>query len=139
MNIRHYNPKTDYSGVLALYRDTSTFGGQYDDARDTEKRLADLIAQKPESILIAEENEKIVGTVTLFEDGRAAWLYRFAVLENNKEAEKILCDEALKIMKQWGHEEVLVYAPVNDDSFEKRYTQLGFNQGGNYTAYWKSI
>lgn len=33
ITVRDYNPSTDYLWVEKLYRDSSTYGGQYDDAR----------------------------------------------------------------------------------------------------------
>jgi predicted N-acetyltransferase YhbS len=137
--VRPYNPDADYPGVRALYEDGATFGGQYDDARDSEAKLRNLVAAKPESILVALENERIVGTVTLFEDGRAAWLYRFAVSASHPQAVKALCDEAIAILRKLGHTQVLVYAPEGDQAFIDRYSTLGFTTGNAYLAFWKDI
>lgn len=83
---------------------------------------------------------EIVGTVTLFEDGRSAWLYRFAVQSDNEsEIAELLNKKALETMKERGHTQVLVYAPQGDQHFEDRYTSLGFNKGNNFTAYWQNI
>ena len=140
MKIRNYNPNTDYKAVAALYKSSETYGGQYDDARDAEDRLKTLVEQKPDAILVAEDNGEIVGAVTLFEDGRSAWLYRFAVqAENEKEISKLLCKQALSILKQKGHSQVLVYAPAGNEHFENRYTTLGFNKGNDFTAYWQDV
>ena len=82
----------------------------------------------------------IVGTITLFEDGRSAWLYRFAVKkEYEEEATLALWNMAKMIMQSRGHTQVLVYAPANDTNFGERYNNLGFTAGGNYTAYWQDI
>ena len=140
MEIRNYNPKTDYEAVATLYKSSETYGGQYDDARDAEDRLKILVDQKPDAILVAENNGKIVGTVTLFEDGRSAWLYRFAVqVEDEGEIANLLNEQALSILKQKGHSQVLVYAPTNNKHFENRYTSLGFNKGNDFTAYWQDV
>jgi hypothetical protein len=141
MKIRNYNPETDYPAIEALLKTENTFGGEFDDARDTKERLDALEGSKPGSILVAEaENHQVVGTVTLFEDGRSAWLYRFAVQHDNEsEIAQLLNGKALEIMKDRGHTQVLVYAPAQDQHFEDRYTSLGFNKGGDYTAYWQDI
>jgi hypothetical protein len=82
----------------------------------------------------------IVGTVTLFEDGRSAWLYRFAVqAEYEAEVVPLLNQQALATMKERGHAQVLVYAPEGNPHFEDRYTQNGFTKGGNFTCYWQDI
>ena len=141
MDIRiSYYQESDYEQVLALYNEGKTFGGQYDDARDTKEKLSTLINMKIWSILVAKIEDRVVGTVTLFEDSRAAWLYRFAVQkENELEISKKLSYEALKILKENNHSQVLVYAPKDDGLLEERYSQLGFNKGGDYTCYWRDI
>ncbi len=138
--IRPYNPVTDYSSVESLYKDSATFGGQFDDARDSEERLRKLSLQKPNSILVAVQNEHVVGTVTLFEDGRSAWLYRFAVKsEDEQKITKELSMKALEILKEMGHSQVLVYAPAHGKHFEERYLKIGFTKGNDFTAYWQDI
>lgn len=140
MRVRNYNPEMDYPAVERLYKDSSTFGGQFDEARDSEKRLHDLAEQKPDAILVAESDGDIVGTVTLFEDGRSAWLYRFTVVrEYDSEATQMLWGKAREILKQKGHSQILVYAPAGNASFEKRYVDLGFSKGNDFTAFWQDI
>lgn len=140
LTIRPYNV-ADYSHVVQLYKDSSLYGGQYDDARDSEAQLAKLSASKPEAILVAETStHDIVGTVTLFEDGRAAWLYRFAVArENETHIARALYDRARQICREKGHTQVLVYAPKDDEHFEERYRALGFTKGNDFTAFWMDI
>ena len=140
IQIRNYNPKNDYEAIKSLYEDSSTFGGQFDEARDSEDKLKKLVDEKPNAILVAEIDNAIVGTVTLFEDGRSAWLYRFAVKkENEKEVSFALWNEAKVIMKSRGHSQVLVYAPAGDLNFENRYKDIGFNKGNDFTAYWQDL
>lgn len=140
MNVRSYNPETDYPAIESLLRDTTTYGGEFDEARDTKEKIDVLESGKPGSVLVAEIENEVVGTVTLFEDGRSAWLYRFAVKnEHEEKVTKILWEQAKKIMKQRGHTQVLVYAPAKNTKFEERYNNLEFNTGGDYTAYWQDI
>ena len=137
--VRNYKPETDYEQVAGLYRDSQTYGGQYDDARDSEKKLKILAKSKPDCLLIAEVGNEIVGTVTILEDSRTAWLFRFAVRkENEEEISKELFSEAKKILKERGHEQVLVFAP-NDGNFDTRYEKIGFTKGNDYTAYWQNL
>ncbi len=138
MNIRNYS-EGDYSQVEQLYKSSGTFGGQYDDARDTAMRLSGLIERKPNCILVAEVEEKIVGTVTIFEDGRSCWLYRFAVKDNDKDVAKVLTQRAKEECKKLGHDQILVYAPAGDHLFERRYVDVGFQKGNDYTAYYMDI
>ena len=139
MEIRNYRPE-DYFGVEKLYKDSSTYGGEFDESRDTPERLNNLVAKKTEAILVAEDTGEIVGTVTLFEDGRSAWLYRFAVSsENEIEISKALWIKASEVMKTWGHKQVLVYAPARDNHFQNRYESIGFTKGNDFTAYYQNL
>ncbi|NND65712.1 MAG: hypothetical protein HKM24_07085, partial [Gammaproteobacteria bacterium] len=98
MNIRPYAP-SDYFALKALYEDSSTYGGQFDEARDAENRLAAKIDNDPESIWVAENDGKLAGSVSLIEDGRVAWLFRFAVIDQDLDVSKSLYDKATAILK----------------------------------------
>ncbi len=138
MLIRNYK-REDYDSVVSLYKDTTTYGGQFDEDRDSNERLEKLSDTKSDAILVAEDNGNIVGTVTLLEDGRSAWLFRFAVAENSVNVTSELYLKAVEILKSKGHKQVLVYAPRGEKKFEKRYNELGFNKGGDYTCYSREL
>jgi len=135
MKIRNYTP-SDYKQLKVLYLDGSFYGGQFDEARDSEARLAKVGL---ESILVAEDSGVILGTVSLVDDGRVAWLFRFAVKDNNLDVARALKEKAVEILKSRGHTQILVYSPVNNEQLDKRYHELGFNKGGDYTAYWLEV
>lgn len=140
IKIRQYQP-TDYEQVAALYKQSELFGGQYDNNRDSEEKLRTRVEADPDAIFVAQLNDNIVGTVSLIEDGRVAWLFRFAVAQIPEEGNiaKQLYEHASKTLQTKGHNQVLVYAPAGNKSFETRYTQLGFTTGGDYTCYWKNL
>lgn len=140
MNVRQYEP-TDYVQIAALYKQSALYGGQFDENRDSEERLRKRTEADPDAILVAEHEGKIIGTVSLIEDGRVAWLFRFAVEQGDSETEitKALCNKALEALKFKGHNQALVYAPVGDKRLHGRHVDLGFNRGGDYTCYWKDI
>ena len=138
MRIRNYQ-SADYDQLKALYLDSSTFGGQFDEARDASDRLQKKIEADPDAILVAELENKIVGTVSLIDDGRVAWLFRFAVKKDQAEILKALHEKAIATLKSRGHTQVLVYTPVGNQELDNRYEGLGFTKGGNYTCYWKEI
>ena len=138
MTIRAYRPD-DYEQLKALYLGSSTFGGQFDEARDGENRLQKKIDADPDAVLVAEENGKLVGTVSLIDDGRVAWLFRFAVPLASGDTAKALHDKALAILKERGHSQVLVYTSVGNADLDSRYKRLGFTKGGDYSCYWKEL
>ncbi len=138
MRVRNYKT-ADYEQLKALYLDSSTFGGQFDEARDAPERLKKKIEANPDAILVAEIDGKLVGTVSLIDDGRVAWLFRFAAKKDHPEALKALHEKAIEILKSRGHTQVLVYTPVGNTDLDSRYEQLGFTKGGDFTCYWKKV
>ena len=113
----------------------------FDEERDAESKLTAHSNADPQSILVCEVDDKMVGTVSLIENERLAWLFRFAVLKGNNEAEatKALYNKAISILKERGHKQVLVYSPVGNEPLDNRYLKLGLQKGDDYTCYWKEI
>ena len=141
MTIRNYKP-SDYEQLTALYKQSELFGGQFDENRDSEERINKKIAEDSEAALVCELEGKIIGTVSLIEDGRVAWLFRFAVLPGDqaKEVTRLLWEKASEIFKSRGHNQVLVYAPAGDANFKDRYQGLlGFEKGSDLTCFYKNI
>ena len=140
ITIRNYS-SSDYQELIGLYKQSELYGGQFDANRDSKEKLAKVTNRDPEAILIAELDGKIFGTISLIEDGRVAWLFRFAILKNEfaNEATQLLYNKAAQILKSRGHNQILVYSPTGDSDLENRYKFLGFEKGNNYTAFWKDI
>jgi predicted N-acetyltransferase YhbS len=137
ISVRNYR-SSDYESIKDLYLQSSTFGGLFDEDRDSVERLNKQSESDPESILVAEENGKVIGTVSILENMRFAWLMRFAV--KNELASKALFERSSEILKKRGHLQVLVYAPSNEKQFIDRYKNLNFKIGSkNYVAFWKSL
>ena len=137
--LRNYTD-ADYENLKELYQHSEWFGGQFDDDRDSQQRLAKIIARDPEAIIVAEEGGKIIGSISLFEDGRTAWLFRFVVKDNKESVVKELYERAAAILRERGHEQVMASAPVGEESFRKRYVEaLGMIKTEDYTYYWTRI
>lgn len=138
--VRPYST-SDYEQVIALYKQSNLYGGQFDENRDSRERLKKRIETDPDAILIAEQNGSIVGTVSLIEDGRVAWLFRFCVTEGKLQytVARELFNKASELLKNKGHQQVLVYSPVGNEALNSRYEALGFTKGGDYTCFWKDI
>lgn len=130
---------TDYEDLKALYQKGDLYGGVFDEARDSREILARKITQDPDAIMVYEKDGVLVGTISLIEDGRVAWLYRFAVVNFDEEVSKELYEGAVAILKSRGHSEVLVYSSPTSTDLDSRYRALGMQKGGEYTAYWSEI
>lgn len=139
-SVRTYR-RADYKEIENLYRNSDLYGGQFDHHRDSEERLSQKIKADPDSILVCEQNGRIVGSVSLIEETRVAWLFRFAVVrqENEKEIAAALYERAVKTLKNRGHHQVLLYAPEGNSALEKRYVDLGLTKGGVYRCFWADI
>lgn len=138
MLVRRYQ-LPDYEQLKSLYLDSSTFGGQFDEARDAADRLQKKIEADPDAIFVAEQDGELVGSVSIIDDGRVAWLFRFAVPQDKPDVAQALHDKAIATLKERGHTEVLVYTPVGNQALDSRYEQLSFTRGGDYTCYWKGL
>jgi len=136
--IRSYQD-SDYEKLKELYQHSDWFGGVFDEARDGKKKLADKITDDPESIWVYEKNGELIGSISLIDDGRVAWVFRFVVKDNDSKIAKELYDNALPILKKRGHTQVIAYSPVDDEILGKRYSNLGMTKGNSYTAYWTNI
>jgi ribosomal protein S18 acetylase RimI-like enzyme len=138
--IRNYT-NSDYHKVAALYKETEMPGSEFDLNRDSKVRLQRRIENDPDSILLAELNGEVVGSVSLIEDGRVAWLFRFRVKEmsGDEEIAEHLLDKAIEILRSKGHRQVLVYTPVGETKFQERYRNFGFSEGHEYTCFWRDI
>ncbi len=139
-NIRNYHLE-DYEAVKDLYLQSELYGGQFDEARDSREKLLTVTKNDPQSILVYEDDGKIIGTVSLIENGRVAWLFRFAV--EKRPEEKIVAERlylaACDILASRGHSEVLVYTPYQNADLDYRYAGLGMNKGGAYTCFWQAL
>lgn len=136
--IRSYRD-TDYEQLNALTGHSEWYGGQFDEARDGRARLKQKITQDPESILVFEQGNELLGTISLIDDGRVAMLFRFIVKDHDQQVAETLYERAIAILKARGHGQVLVYSSPDDKKLDKRYKDLGMHAGGLYRCYWNEI
>lgn len=136
--IRSYR-EDDYEQLKKLYEHHEWYGGVFDEARDGRERLARKIADDPEAILVYEQDGEIVGTISIIEDGRVAWLYRFVVRNFDPAISRQLYERAITVLKARGHQEVLVYSSAGDHQLDEHYESLGMARGSDYTCFWKKL
>jgi hypothetical protein len=136
--IRSYND-SDYDQLKALYQHTEWYGGVFDEARDGRERLASVIQNDPQAILVFEEDSLVKATISIIEDGRVAMLYRFVVAPEDSEIAKQLYDRAIETLKSRGHTQILVYSAINSPTLDSRYTKLGMARGSDYACFWADI
>jgi hypothetical protein len=59
LSIRPYK-HDDYFSVISLYKQSELYGGQFDENRDSQEKLAHRIAGDPESILFVNQKIKLL-------------------------------------------------------------------------------
>ncbi|CAN5386198.1 hypothetical protein BH10PAT3_BH10PAT3_5210 [soil metagenome] len=136
--VRSYQD-TDYDMVKTLYEHTEWYGGSFDERRDGREALKRKIAADPEAIFVFEQDGQLLGTISIIEDGRVAWLYRFVDRDNNPDVAKALYGAATDVLRARGHQEVLVYSDPSRPEIAERYKALGMVAGGEYTCFYSSL
>ncbi len=136
--IRRFNV-VDYFAITNLYKNGSLYGGEFDEARDSLEMIQKSLESDPDSLLVCEKDGIIIGTCSLVDNGRVAWLFRFAVLEEYLDAAKELYQYAINILSKRGHKQVLVYSDPENLELSKRYNFLGMTQGGLYRCFWVQL
>ncbi len=139
MNIRPYQP-SDYKQLATLYKHSDQF--KFDEVTDSEVNVSRKIERDPESLLVAEHEEQIVGSVSVIEDGRIAILFRLIASPIATDADAILqalIQSAGDLLKKRGYSEMHNTAPTNDLNAVMERQRLGFKSGETYTWFWKEI
>lgn len=139
MQIQPYQ-LTDYEDLIDLYKQSNEF--KFDEITDSRENITRKIERDPESILLAKEDDELVGSVSIIEDGRIALLFRFVTKgsdQDNDEILKALLHEAETILKRRGYTEVHNTAPLEDIKVLTERERIGFQKGNPYMWYWKKI
>ncbi|MBI5619578.1 GNAT family N-acetyltransferase [Candidatus Gottesmanbacteria bacterium] len=129
ISIRPYIPK-DYPSIRRILEE----GGLYYDEMDNENRLKEKVTRDPQSILVAIEASRIIGTVSIMEDGRMAFIFRLGVQMEQKGSGvgTRLLQEAETILHERGYNEVHILVDENNPELQKYYEQRGYERGHMY-------
>ena len=129
ISIRNYST-VDYEQVKQILVDT----GLYYEPLDSSERLQEKILRDPTSIYVALKSERVVGTVSLMEDGRMAFIFRLAVNpeDQNKGLGKTLMKEAENELFRRGHREINILAEEDNTELQEYYEKQGYERGNPY-------
>ncbi len=140
ITIRQYK-SSDYERLADFYKDKDTYGGEFNENRDSKEVVERTTSKDPFAVMVAEQDGEIVGTISIIENERVAWLYRFCVADSDQ-SDKIatmLYEQAEQILTKRGHRQVLVYTSPKSEKLHERYYKLGFIKGNDYSCFWKDI
>jgi len=129
MKIRNYTPR-DYESVKALLKHCGLFDESYDKKEKFDNK-------KPSgSIIVAEEDSRIIGFVLFTYDCWDSSIYRLAVHSDfrNKGVATILLTEAEKRLKDFGADVVQLGFKSDEKNKKKFFEKMGYSgEWGPYT------
>jgi hypothetical protein len=126
MKIRKYT-NSDYEALIELFQSQNEFS--VDIVTDSRERILAKVNRDSAPMLVAEDGGALVGSVSIIEDGRIAWLFRAVA-----KSESIFQDisrEVESTLKERGYDEGHWFGPDTDEAIKRR-TALGFTKGSVY-------
>lgn len=122
--LRNYSTD-DYVALRTILEE----GDLFVPAWDTEERLKKRITQREDSIIVATNNDEIVGCIYIVDD-IIPLIFRLAVKKEyrKKGIGKMLIKEAEKRLKENGHTEVAIFVHEENDELKKWYGRQGYEQ-----------
>lgn len=113
----------------------------YDETWEDRKNLKRKIERDPQSILIAEENNKIIGCVFIVEDGWNAFIWRLCVKESHRKKGigSLLMQKAEDIIKKRGIKEASLFVDSKNDSLKEWYKKQNYIKTSDWTFMYKKL
>lgn len=136
VSIRPYVPE-DYTPIRQILEE----GNLFYDKMDGEERLREKVARDPQSILVAEEAAQIVGTVSIMEDARMAFVFRLGVkmAYRGRGLGTRLMQEAETLLQGRGYDEVHILVSEEDTELQGYYERVGYEKGHGYRWMYKEL
>ncbi len=134
--VRIYNPKTDFESVKTNLQMNDMFDGEW----DSEEKLQKLVNEKPNSILVAEVDGKVIGSI--FQTDRL-YPYFWRLIVHIDYRGKGIGEQLLNAVEQQltedGHEEIGMFVDETHEEVKDWYIKHGFKPTGLYRAMCKQI
>lgn len=136
MDIRTYTNE-DFTGVRRVLNATDLFVP----AVDTRKRFQDKIERHPDSIIVAERDDAVVGTVFVTDDATTVLITRLAVLPDHQGQGigRSLLDAAESWLVERGTRIAVAFAETSDPELLDWYRERGYTNKGQYEMMWKDL
>lgn len=138
MQIRPYKPQ-DYSAVKEILQEADMFNESW----DSQKNVASMITVDEESVLVAEMDGVIVGSVYIIRFGsHVAYIFRLAVKKEYRDkgiGSKVFA-EVQKRFSSKGFREFGMFVNANDRRLYEFYKKRGYHTSGRQFVYmWKEL
>ncbi len=134
MQIRDYQP-SDYTQLINVLKQAALF----DESYDTKQKLETKIPCG--SIIVAEENEKIVGAVFFTWDNWDSSIYRLAVKPENRKQGigTLLLEEAERRLRQHGADVSSLRTDADNEEIQEFFRKRGYRNVGKYADMEKKL
>ena len=128
VEIRRYQT-TDYLAVKRILEAGGLFWG----VSDSRERLGRKIQDDPDSILVAVEDERVVGTQFIITDFMP-FLFRLAVHPEYRKRGigTELMQRAEELLRERGHNHVNILVLTTDTKLQEAYRRKGYENGREY-------
>lgn len=118
--------------------------GLFDKTWDSKDNLLGMINKDPDSILVAIDDQKIVGVIYLISFGsKVAWIFRLAVKKEyrNRGIASLLIKSAENLFKEKGVVEIGMYVDAGNLELQKYYQKRNFHSSSNkpFLYLWKEL
>lgn len=136
VSIRDYK-KSDY----LFLKETLGEGELFDETWDSEEMLAKRITDRPDSIVVAVIDNKVVGCVYLVDDF-LPFIFRLSVKKQYRKQGigTMLIQEAVKRLRKHGHTEISLFVNAKKEELKKWYKKQGFKESTSlWMGLWKEI
>jgi ribosomal protein S18 acetylase RimI-like enzyme len=133
----HFYNDSFYERVIVLLKEVDL----YDDVWETRENLKRKIEKDPESILIACDEDMVVGCVFIVEDGWNAFIWRLSVLQSyqNQGIGTQLMKKAENIISGRGLKEVSLFVDVTNESLIKWYQDQEYITARDWKFMYKKL
>jgi hypothetical protein len=98
--------------------------GRFDPKIDSEERLIEKVSRDPRSVLVAIEEEQIIGTASLIEDGRMAFIVRW--VGSTPEGLTVALRSAEEELASRGYDEASVFVTRPTQGTREFFSDQGY-------------
>lgn len=136
VSIRYYSDK-DYPELKEMLQENKL----YDEVWEDRESLKRKIERDPQSILIAEEDEKIIGSVFIVEDGWNAFIWRLCVKKSHqkKGIGKLLMKRAEEIANERGVKETSLFIDPENKNLKEWYQKQNYEETKDWKFMYKKL
>lgn len=115
--------------------------GRFDDVWDSAEHWEEKIAKDPNSILVATDENEVIGCILIIEDPWTSFIFRLAVKETHRQKGigSQLIEAAENQLRENGNEEVSIFVSADDEELQHFYERRGYKKGGEYRCMYKTL